>query len=180
MRAGTGSIENAAAPRPWLPDQAYPYVIIEQRLPEVVREFGANLGMPVAISDKVEGVVRGRWPISTAAEFLGRLEATFRLQSYYDGRVLHVTSAEEARSEMLRLNGIPFAELENEMDDLGLLDRNYSLRPAPNGRTALAYGPPRYLELVKQTILVLSEQEPEQRPRPARATQIIRGYTESR
>lgn len=158
-----------------LPEQPYPYVIVEQRLPEVLREFGANLGLPTEVSDSVEGVVRGPWPELTASAFLRRLEAAYRLQSYYDGRVLHVTTAEEARSEMLRLNSVAFADLTAELDSLGLLDRSYALRPAPNGRAALAYGPPRYLELVKQTLLVLGERGA---PAPRlQSTEIVRGYT---
>jgi type II secretory pathway component GspD/PulD (secretin) len=159
-----------------VPERRYPYVIVEQRLPEVLREFGANLGVPIEVSDKVEGIVRGPWPELTAAAFLHRLEGAFRLQSYYDGRVLHVTTAQEARSEMVRLNGVAFPDLADELDGLGLLDRSYALRPAPNGRAALVYGPPRYLELVKQTLLVLGERGGTPAPR-LQSTEIIRGYT---
>lgn len=168
------------AARLQLPDGPYSYAIVEQRLPAVLREFGANLGLPIEISDEVDGLVRGPWPELTARQFLARLESTFGLQSYYDGRVLHISTAKEARSEMLRLKGVAFEDVEAELDSLGLLDPDYSLRPAPNGMAALAYGPPRFLELVKQTILVLSDREAPAPPRRRQAIEIIRGYTAER
>jgi len=154
---------------PW-PDKPYPYVVLDQDVRDVLAAFGSNLDVPVKISDKVSGRVRGRLPELTPQKLLDHLAASFGLQWYYDGQVLYVTTVEEAVSEMLPLGPIRFEELQASLASLKLDDPRFPLRPLASANVALVSGPPRYVALVKETMQALQQAYQFQ-------TTIVRGRT---
>jgi type II secretory pathway component GspD/PulD (secretin) len=154
---------------PW-PDKPYPYVVLDQDVRDVLAAFGSNLDVPVKISDKVSGRVRGRLPELTPQKLLDHLAASFGLQWYYDGQVLYVTTVEEAVSEMLPLGPIRFEELQASLASLKLDDPRFPPRPLASANVALVSGPPRYVALVKETMQALQQAYQFQ-------TTIVRGRT---
>jgi type III secretion protein C len=154
---------------PW-PDKPYPYVILDQDIHDVLAAFGSNLDVPVKVSDKVAGRVRGRLPELTPQQLLDHLAASYGLQWYYDGQVLYVTTVEEAASEMLPLGPIRFEELQASLASLRLDDPRFPLRPLASANVALINGPPRYVALVKETMQALQQAYQFQ-------TTIVRGRT---
>lgn len=154
---------------PW-PDKPYPYVVLDQDVRDVLLAFGSNLDIPVKISDKVSGRVRGRLPELTPQKLLDQLAASFGLQWYYDGQVLYVTTVEEAVSEMLPLGAIRFEELQASLASLKLDDPRFPPRPLASANVALVSGPPRYVALVKETMQALQQAYQFQ-------TTIVRGRT---
>lgn len=154
---------------PW-PDKPYPYVVLDQDVRDVLAAFGSNLDVPVKVSDKVSGRVRGRLPELTPQKLLDHLAASFGLQWYYDGQVLYVTTVEEAVSEMLPLGPIRFEELQASLASLKLDDPRFPPRPLASANVALVSGPPRYVALVKETMQALQQAYQFQ-------TTIVRGRT---
>lgn len=154
---------------PW-PDKPYPYVVLDQDVRDVLAAFGSNLDVPVKVSDKVSGRVRGRLPELTPQKLLDHLAASFGLQWYYDGQVLYVTTVEEAVSEMLPLGTIRFEELQASLASLKLDDPRFPPRPLASANVALVSGPPRYVALVKETMQALQQAYQFQ-------TTIVRGRT---
>jgi type II secretory pathway component GspD/PulD (secretin) len=154
---------------PW-PDKPYPYVVLDQDVRDVLGAFGSNLDIPVKVSDKVSGRVRGRLPELTPQKLLDQLAASFGLQWYYDGQVLYVTTVEEAVSEMLPLGAIRFEELQASLASLQLDDPRFPPRPLASANVALVSGPPRYVALVKETMQALQQAYQFQ-------TTIVRGRT---
>lgn len=154
---------------PW-PGKTYPYVILDQDVRDVLAAFGTNLDIPVKVSDKVAGRVRGRLPELTPQQLLDQLAASFGLQWYYDGQVLYVTTVEEASSEMLPLGVVRFEELQASLASLQLDDPRFPPRPLTGANAALISGPPRYVALVKETMQALQQAYQFQ-------TTIVRGRT---
>lgn len=154
---------------PW-PDKPYPYVVLDQDVRDVLAAFGSNLDVPVKVSDKVSGRVRGRLPELSPQKLLDHLAASFGLQWYYDGQVLYVTTVEEAASEMLPLGPIRFEELQASLASLKLDDPRFPPRPLASANVALVSGPPRYVALVKETMQALQQAYQFQ-------TTIVRGRT---
>ncbi|MBW8725177.1 MAG: hypothetical protein JF625_08505 [Inquilinus limosus] len=154
---------------PW-PDKPYPYVVLDQDVRDVLAAFGSNLDVPVKVSDKVSGRVRGRLPELSPQKLLDHLAASFGLQWYYDGQVLYVTTVEEAVSEMLPLGPIRFEELQASLASLKLDDPRFPPRPLASANVALVSGPPRYVALVKETMQALQQAYQFQ-------TTIVRGRT---
>jgi type III secretion protein C len=151
----TGS---AAASLP-LPEGVYPYSVVEQDLPTVLREFGQNVGVATVVSPKVQGRLRGRLTQTTAQGFLDNLCESYALDWYFDGYTLFISSAGERETRFLPLRSFSVEDLVNALSKLGFYDDRFSLRPAPAGKSVISSGPPRYVELIEQTLLVLPHPE---------------------
>lgn len=143
--------EPASAAPPWF-EEPYNYVVLDQDIRETLTEFGRNLGLPVVLSDAVNGRVRGRVEAETAGQFIGRLSTVNGLTWYFDGSVLHVSADREFATRVIdsgRLSGDVVAQ---QMRDLGLADDRFSLRVARGGNVITVSGPPAYINVVGQVV----------------------------
>jgi type III secretion protein C len=151
--------ERAVAGPPW-PAGAYNYVVVEQDLREVLQQFGANTGLKLALSEKIQGRVRGPLPVMAPRQFLDNLSRHFGLEWVYDGSIISVSVASESRTEMLALRDVSFPELRDGLSTAGLLDPRYQLRPIMGERAALVSGPPRYISLVQDALAAIPASRP--------------------
>ena len=135
-----------------LDDKPYNYTVIDQDLRDVLRQFGANLGLRVTVSDAVQGRVRGRKVTLPPAAFLDELAKEFGFDWYYDGYTLFVTANNESVTKAINLGGEGFTTLQDNLKALGIADDRFQLRPLPGGDAVLVAGPPRYVELVEQAL----------------------------
>jgi type III secretion protein C len=149
-----------------LPDTTYTYTVINQDLSAALQEFGSNLNIKVNVSQEVRGRIQGRLPDLPPLAFLNRLAALYNLEWYFDGQVLHVTSAREAQSRLLVPGPVPFERLASTLAAFDVADERYAVRPAPNTQLVLVTGPPRFVALVEQTLNGLIAEE-QARPKPA-------------
>ncbi len=130
----------------------YNYVVLDQDVRVALTEFGRNVGLPVVLSDAVNGRVRGRIEAKTAGEFIDRLAATNGLVWYFDGSVLHVSADREFVTRVIDAGRLRGDVIANEMRDLGLVDERFSLRAARNGNVITVSGPPAYINVVNQLV----------------------------
>ncbi|RJT30038.1 nodulation protein NolW [Mesorhizobium waimense] len=134
-----------------LPSTPYRYTVLDQDLSAALQQFGNNLNIRLNISPEVKGRIRGRMPDLPPREFLDRLTDLYDLQWYYDGMVLYVSAAKEAQTRMLVLTSVGFDGFKAALDELGISDERYVMRPAPGNGLVLVSGPPRFMALVEQT-----------------------------
>ncbi|MEI9981877.1 MAG: hypothetical protein WDN69_00860 [Aliidongia sp.] len=146
----------AAAP-PW-PETPYPYVMVDQDLVDVLTEFGQTMKTPVQISDSVRGHVLGRIPPLPPRVFLDRLATQFGFNWYYDGSTLAIAANSELVQRTVPLGKTSFDALNAELDRLGINDSRYKLRHAEGSDLVVVAGPPRYAELVEQTVTALNKE----------------------
>ncbi|WP_063799982.1 hypothetical protein [Bradyrhizobium valentinum] len=151
-----------------LPDTTYTYTIINQDLSAALQEFGSNLNIKVNVSQEVRSRIQGRLPDLPPLAFLNRLASLYNLEWYFDGQVLHVTSARESQSRLLVPGPVPFERLASTLAAFDVADERYAVRPAPNTQLVLVTGPPRFVALVEQTLNGLIAEE-QARPKPAEA-----------
>lgn len=151
-----------------LPDSTYAYTVINQDLPAALLEFGSNLNIKVNVSQEVRGRIQGRLPDLPPLAFLNRLASLYNLEWYFDGQVLHVTSARESQSRLLVPGPVPFDRLASTLVAFDVADERYAVRPAPNTQLVLVTGPPRFVALVEQTLNGLIAEE-QARPKSAEA-----------
>src|ERR1700676_4999326 len=88
--AALASAAPALGMDPKWPSGPYKYLVIDQDIKGVLVEFGYNVGLPVDVSDQVEGRLRGQFAAATATarEFLDSLCDSHNLVWYFDGAVL--------------------------------------------------------------------------------------------
>lgn len=160
----------AAAPAradvPGWPSAPYRYAVVDQDLRVVLQEFGRNLGLRVALSDAVQGRVRGRLPELPPEQFLDHLARAFGLDWYFDGSVLSVSASSEAQTRFVKLRGLSVAALRDGLRRAGLLDARFALRAGPSADIAMVSGPPRYVALVEQSAAAIADDRPPPLPAP--------------
>lgn len=167
----------APAPQLRLPSEPYQYTVIDQDLRTALREFGANLGVRVSISDAVQGRVRGRLPPLSPRDFLSRLADLYGLDWYYDGYIIAVTAQSEGVTKVIPTTGLPFPQLKAKLDTLGLTDERFVARPEGTGaELMLVAGPPRYVQLVEEaTAQLIAQAARQQAPVPVPVRSAVAG-----
>lgn len=165
-------VSRACADEPRWSEAPYTYVVVDQDLRTVLQEFGNHLGLSVALSEGIDGRVRGKVPPLPPREFLDRLTAMYGLTWYYDGSVLYVVPIKEMVSKLLPLGQVSFAALKASLDSLRIADQRFPIRYSPDSNLVFVAGPARYVELIEQTIGAVGPQKPND-------VRIIRGGRQS-
>lgn len=137
-----------------LPDQGR-YTVLHQTLSEAITQFCGDVDLRVIIDPSVEGNVRSGFTAATPRAFLDALTAEYHLDWYYDGNTLYITPASAASSHTFSLDGVPYARLRRAIDAKKMLEPHYSVHEDSNGDAVTAFGPPRMLERIDQTIQLL-------------------------
>ncbi|EJN03662.1 hypothetical protein [Phyllobacterium sp. YR531] len=140
----------SAAPD-WFNKQ-YSYVLINQDIRDALKEFGRNLGVPVTLSDKIRGQVRGEVRADNAGAFLTRLAEANGLIWYYDGSILHMNSSDEFATQIIDIGRANGDMVVDEVQRLNLMDDRFSIRSTPNAPALRVSGPPAFIAMVQQVV----------------------------
>ena len=131
---------------------AYSLVARDMPLRQALDTFGVAQGMSVVMSDQVAGNLSGDFKDIAPQEFLDRISTTHNLIWYYDGTSLYVYGAGEITSSLMELQYMRDGNVILLLRELGLEDRRFPIRSASNGELILVSGPPRYVQLIAETI----------------------------
>ena len=142
---------NLFAGIPWK-TPAYSLVAREMSLRDALDTFGVAQGMSVVMSKGVNGVLSGDFKGLKPADFLDRISTTHNLIWYYDGAALYVYGAGEITSSLMDLQYMKEGNVIMILRELGLEDRRFPIRSSQNGELILVSGPPRYVQLIAETI----------------------------
>lgn len=156
---GQGMPPAARAAELRLGDQPYGYTVLDQDLRDALRQFGANNGLRVVLSDAVQGRVRGRLGTLTPREFLDRLSAEFGFDWFYDGFTLYGSAVSEGVNRLVPLGGATFSQLEDALRTFDVADPRFVVRPLGGQNLVMVAGPPRFVELVQQAASALTPKE---------------------
>ncbi|MCP2090009.1 UNVERIFIED_ORG: type III secretion protein C [Paraburkholderia sediminicola] len=125
----------------------FEYVADHKDLKDVLRDFGASQHVMTWISPHVEGTVSGRFN-AAPQRFLDQMAESFGVLWYYDGSVLRIYGANEARSATLGLSNAGTEDLRRALGRLEIDDPRFPVRYDSVSGTAVVSGPPRFVELV--------------------------------
>lgn len=162
--AATASVLPAAASSaesrpPWF-ERPFQYVVINQDVRGILTEFGRNIGVPVILSDKVGGRVRGevvgraKSPGNrpSAGEFLNQLAEANALTWYFDGSILYLSADQEFSTQLIEVGTLSPEAVVTELKRLSLLDERFSVRSAGNAGLLSVSGPPAFIAIVRQVV----------------------------
>ena len=130
------------------------YTLTARAMPvrEVLETFGVAEGIPVIMSDSIAGTFSGNFKEVPAAEFLDRMATVHNLSWYYDGAAIYVTGAGEMLSTLIDLKYMKADEVRAMLVELGVEDGRFPIKTASDGELIMVSGPPRYVQLVTETI----------------------------
>ncbi|WP_255364830.1 type III secretion system outer membrane ring subunit SctC [Collimonas sp. OK242] len=144
-----------AQPLVWK-SQRFQYVADHKDLKDVLRDFGASENIMTSISSHVDGSVSGRFD-SSPEQFLDKMANTFGFIWYYDGAVLSIAGANEARNATISLKHSNVTEMRRVLGSLGIADRRFPIRYDGETGLVIASGPPRYVELVSDVARLIDQ-----------------------
>jgi type II secretory pathway component GspD/PulD (secretin) len=151
--SGAASAESAG----WQGER-YNIVVRDQDLREVLVQFGSLVGVPVVISDDVNGSVSARFEEASGEDIIAALAREFALDWRYDGRRIEVSSNAEQVSRILDMGGVKRAALIDALEALGAHEPRYPVT-AVDGQLGLIVGPPRYVGIVEIVLAELVEKK---------------------
>lgn len=136
--------ETANPSMTWL-DQDYPYLSVDQTLPETLRELGHNLDITINVSPEVKGRVRHYSHDATAGDFLDYLTTEHRLDWVFDQGRLYITTVAEKRLRSWPGNIGAFERVKAALANAKIDDPRFPLGfEQGRGELTLA-APPRYV-----------------------------------
>lgn len=150
------------------PAQEYPYVAVRQSVPEALRALGRHMGVSMALSPTIDGVIHGRVPTGSARDFLDFVCQTYGLVWYYDGAILEVVPQSETRSVVVLLKNITPNRLKYALMEMDVWDPRFFYSANQDLRLAHISGPPRYVDIVSKVAEKLEHSHP-------RSVKVIRG-----
>lgn len=139
----------------------YSYFGNKDSLREVLKNFAASYYMPVVIADTVGGQVNGKIGPMTPVDFLDHLANIYGFIWYFDGRTLFVYDGSASSQQIISLAYLPVSELKKTLKKVGIWDGRFFWKEQPKEGLVFISGPPRYIELVAQTALLLDAKEGE-------------------
>ena len=149
--------------------EGYPYLIVDQALPDALREFGHNLGIAVEISEKIKGRVRRYDHAGSSGDFLRYLASKHNLDWMFDRGRLVVSSADEKIARSWPSSAGAFETTKAALAASEIDDPRYPLGFDPDRSELSLSAPPRYMSLAAPVIeRVLA-------PKATRTVNVIHG-----
>ena len=119
---------------------------------EVFNTFGVAQGVPVLMSEAVNGKVSGVFTDVPAVDFMDKIATINNLVWYYDGATLFVNASAETQTILIDLKYMKAGEVVTMLEELGVEDQRFPLKKAQNDELIMVSGPPRYVALVSELI----------------------------
>lgn len=129
----------------------------EKRLVDFLRELAASQGTTAVIDPKVDGLISGKFVISgksvgSARQILDGVCASYGLTYYYDGALLFIEPASDARSEVLPISGSNAGRITEAISRMQLTDKRFPLTVNAADNHVFVSGPKRYVDAVRQVV----------------------------
>lgn len=128
--------------------------VIEQKLPEFLRQAARRNNMRATISKRVRGVLRKVNLPLDIREIMPQIEEQFDLVWHIQQNQLFVSLGSENASRLIFLDGMDMNDLSMAMDDVGMRAAAFDLSYVEDSNSVMVNGPVSYvagIELIVQS-----------------------------
>lgn len=144
-----------AAELRWPATKPVKIVASEKKLADFLRELAASQGTTAVVDPKIEGVISGTFGGGrggTAKAVLEAVCSNYGLTWYFDGSLLFIEQAADAKNEVLPILGSNATRIADTLNKLQVWDKRYPLVISQNENSVFVSGPKRYVEMVRQIV----------------------------
>ena len=145
-----------------LPDQKFDVTIRDQNVRSVLEELSAAIGLPILMSDSVQGRVSASFQDADAKSLLDEIADRRGLDWRFDGNRIRVTSQTEQVTRIVDLDGVKLKTLRSALETLNVYNERFKFT-AVDGEFAMIVAPPDYTAVVEVVLGALIETEAEKR-----------------
>ncbi len=147
-----------AEKNPWQGRQ-YGHFAHDEPLRDLLYDFASSVSVPTIVSPNISATVNGHFPAVSADEYLARIAKTYELAWVYDGTTLYIYNISEIERKTLDLP-YPLAEkFRSQLKSLALKGEPLSWNLLPAQNTIQVSGPPRFVELISETVAWVLKQQ---------------------
>ncbi len=151
-----------AAADPWPADAPYSYFANAAPLEAVLADFATSFSLALAIEPGLNATVNGRFATKSPTEFVTKLGSVYGFVWYTHAGTLFVSRASDVVTRGIPAPGGNVGSMRKALTDLGVLEPRFGWGELADHGIAIVSGPPRYVQLLENTIRNL----------PARAQQL--------
>jgi type III secretion protein C len=145
----------AAHGAPW-GTKRFVYRAEDKMIADVLQDFAAGQGVPIAIDPQVKGRVTANFD-ARPEEFLQSVSKAYGLIWYHDRTSLFIYPSSATQSRIFRLKSGDGERVASLMRTLEIGDPRFPLRYNGAAQTLLAAGPPRHIEIVASVVESLDQ-----------------------
>ncbi len=142
-------------------DRPYAYFGGGEKLVDVIQNFAASYYVPTIIAEDVSGEVNGKIGPLTPVDFLDHMANIYGFIWYFDGHTLYVYNGNAASQRIINLNYLSADQFKATLKKIGIWDGRFFWKAQEKEGLVFVSGPPRYVDLVAQTSMLLDEKEGE-------------------
>ena len=153
--------DNASPALATFGDRPYAYFGGGENLVDVIQNFAASYYIPTIIAEDVLGDVNGKIGPLTPIDFLDHMANIYGFIWYFDGHTLYVYNGNAASQKIISLSYLSVDKFKSTLKKVGIWDGRFFWKAQPKEGLVFVSGPPRYVELVSQTSMLLDEKEGE-------------------
>ncbi|WP_100915363.1 type III secretion system outer membrane ring subunit SctC [Pseudoalteromonas spongiae] len=140
-----------------LTKQPFEYYGEGDSLRKVLTALASNADISVNVSSTIDEKFNGHLRYASSLKALDYLASAYDLIWYFDGATLHINRSSERQSQMIRLELLSTTQLKQTMQDLKLWDPRFEWRTIQHTNMIMVSGPPRYIELINETVALLQD-----------------------
>lgn len=123
--------------------------VIEQSLPEVLRQAARRNGYQVTMTSRVRGTLKKITLPLNIEEMLTQIAPQFDLKWHFQEKQLYISVGSENTNRMIFLGKTDMQDLEKALDGAGLRSKNYNLTYVEDSNSVIVNGPVSYIASVE-------------------------------
>jgi len=143
-------------------EQRFDVSIRDQNVRSVFDEISAAIGVPILLSEGVQGRVNASFEGANAIELLDGISDDRGLDWRFDGQRVRVTARSEQTTRIVDLGGVKLKELISALESLDVYNDQFQMT-AVDGEFAMIVAPPDYTAVVEVILGALVEREAEKK-----------------
>ncbi len=148
---------NALANSNKLDQVPFEYYAEGEPVKDVLAALATSASIGVNVSSSISEDFNGHLQQVSARGALDYLSQAYDLIWYFDNSTLYVYKSAEMQSQIYRLKNIDGSSVKHTMEQLNLWDSKFDWRAVAHSDILMVSGPPRYIELVTQTVSLLED-----------------------
>lgn len=140
-------------------ERPYAYYGSGEELVEVIKNFAASYYIPTILAEDIPGEVNGKIGPLTPVDFLDHMANIYGFIWYFDGHSLYVYNGNATQQKIISLSYMSIDKFKKTLKQVGIWDGRFFWKEQSKEGLIYVSGPPRYIEMVSQTALLLDSKE---------------------
>ncbi|MBF0398466.1 MAG: type III secretion system outer membrane ring subunit SctC [Desulfobacterales bacterium] len=134
---------------PWKKDY-FNHVANEEQLKDFLSYLSKTQGFIPVISEKVKGVVNGKFSNILPKDMFGNITVAFNLIYFFFNNILYIYNSEEIEEKVINLKYITRDTFLTSLKEINIIDDLFPIKAISKENIIIISGPKQYVEIITQ------------------------------